>query len=351
MPFSPPRDTREKDLRWQTFAKVGCRDSIPLWTDYWQRFNTITIPLLDEDAFFSDALAAGKVAWDREHLEQLLKEKSEARRAELNSAFDKILHGSIFGKNPSLPEAARDAAEKVGRSGSLDSFIQLTGGIVWGWGDEQLGERRPRCESPPFTYTGTQEMPHIYLPYPAVSDNWDLLHHGIDYGVIGEPASPRRPQLPPRSPQPACGTTAQIKDAKTSDRVAHNALEASPKSPTASFKTEPVESPALAPSANSPTDPALPPSPSDASPSFTASQATLTTLPSPASPPEADIQPLLSTASSSPRQEGRQNLVADTFRGSSGGESKPRRKRRLHELEEPDLEDAACGKRARREVG
>jgi hypothetical protein len=171
MPFSPPRDTREKDLRWQTFAEVGCRDSRPLWTSYWQQFNTITIPLLDEDAFFSDALAAAKVARDREHLEQLLREKSKDRRAELETVFHKIPHASIFGKNRSLPEAAWDAAEKVGRSGSLDSFIQLAGGIVWGWGDEQLGERRPRRESSPFTYTATQEMPHIYSPYPTVSDN------------------------------------------------------------------------------------------------------------------------------------------------------------------------------------
>jgi hypothetical protein len=73
------------------------------------------------------------------------------------------------------------SVEKVGRSVSLDSVIQLAGGIVWGWGDKQLGERRPRCESSPFTYTGTQEMPHMYSPYPTASDNWDLLHHVTDY--------------------------------------------------------------------------------------------------------------------------------------------------------------------------
>ena len=141
-----------------------------------------------------------------------------------------------------------------------------------------------------------------------------------------------------------CGTTARIDDAKTSNGVAHDAPEGSPKSP--------VENPALSPlTNNSPTDPALPPSPSDAGPSLTASQATPTTLPDPRSPRAADIQPLLSTASSSPRQEGRQTPVADTCWGSPGRESKPRGKRRLHELEEPDLDDAACAKRARREVG
>ncbi|KAK4148525.1 hypothetical protein C8A00DRAFT_38901 [Chaetomidium leptoderma] len=62
MLFSPPSDTKAKDRRWQAFAKVGFRDSRYLWTDYWQQYNTITIPLLDEDAFFSDALAAAQTA-------------------------------------------------------------------------------------------------------------------------------------------------------------------------------------------------------------------------------------------------------------------------------------------------
>jgi hypothetical protein len=352
MPFSPPDYTREKDLQWQAFAKVGCRDSRPLWTDYWRRFNTITIPLLDEDAFFSDALAAAKVARNREHLEELLEEKSKERRAELEKVLDEIPYAIIYDKSPSSPEPAWDGVRKVGRSGSLDSFIQLASGIVWGWGDKQMGERRPHRESSPFTYTGTQEMPNLYSPYPTVSDNWDLLHHGIDYGVTEEAASPGQPQLPSPSPQPACGTTARIEDAKTSNGVAHSAPEAVGDLGDTSFKTEPAESPAPSPSANnSPIDPALPPSPSDAGPSLTESQATPTTPPDPPSPREADIQPLLSTATSSPRQEGRQNPVADTCWGSPGGESKPRGKRRLHDLEAPDLEEATCGKRAKREVG
>ncbi|KAG7291241.1 hypothetical protein NEMBOFW57_001253 [Staphylotrichum longicolle] len=123
MLFSPPSNTKEKDKRWQAFAKVGFRDSRYLWTDYWQRFNTMPIPLLDEDAFFSDALAAASVAQDREHLEKLLDERSKERRAELVRIVGKILHAAIFDRNPSSPEATWHAAEKVGRSGSLDSFI------------------------------------------------------------------------------------------------------------------------------------------------------------------------------------------------------------------------------------
>jgi hypothetical protein len=351
-PFSPPRDTREKDLRWQAFAKVGCRDSRPLWTDYWQRFNTITIPLLDVDAFFSDALAAAKVARNREHLEELLDEKSKERRTELENVLNEVLHAAIFKRNPSSPEAAWNTAEKVGRSGSLDSFVQLTSGIVWGWGDEQVGERRPQRESSPFTYTGTQEQPHMYSPHPVISDTWDLMDHGLDHWVSEEPASPGRRQLPPPSPLHTSSTTAQIEDGMTSDGVELSAREVSPNPRTASSNPDPAERPPPPPLTNNPqTKPPLPPSPSDAGPSLTSSQATPTTPPDPPSFEAANIQPLLPTAFSSPRQEGRQEAIADVCWGSSGGESKPRGKRRPQELQESDLEDAGRAKRMRREVG
>ncbi|AEO57171.1 hypothetical protein MYCTH_2303014 [Thermothelomyces thermophilus ATCC 42464] len=361
MPFSPPRDTREKDIRWQASAKVGCRDSRPLWTDYWQRFNTITIPLLDEDAFFSDALAAEKVAQDRRHLEELLEKKSKERRAELETVVDKILYTAMFDKNPFSPEAAWDAVDKVGRSGSLDSFIQLASGIIWGWGERQLGERRPRRErSPsPCTFTETQEMPHMYSPYPIVSDNWDLLHHDMGPSVTELPASPEQRQLPPPTLAP-CGTAARVEDIETTDGVGYSALEWSRKPPKASSEMEPAvraprESPTMSQSVtvnSSPTDPALPPSPSDARPSLTASQTTPTTPPDPPSDGEVDMpQPLLFTQPSSPQREGGQEPGADACRASLGGKSKPRGKRRFHELEGSDLENAAYVKRAGRELG
>ncbi|KAK4196469.1 hypothetical protein QBC40DRAFT_209361 [Triangularia verruculosa] len=323
MPFSPPPDTREKDTRWQAFANVGCRDSRPLWTTYWKRFNTITIPLLDEDAFFSDALAAAKVARNREHLEELLDKKSKERRAELERVVDKIPCVAVFDKNPFSPEAAWDAVDKLGRSGSLDSFIQLVSGIVWGWEDGQLGEHRPRRvrSRSPFTSTETQEMPHMHSPYPTVSDNWDLLHQDMGPSVTELPASPGQRQLPPPT-SPPCSTMAR-------------------------------ESPTMSQSVNgSPTDLVLPPSPSDTRPSLTASHTTPTTPPDPPSDGGVDIpQSLLFTQSLSPQREGGQEPGANASRGSPRGKPKPRSKRQLHELEGSDLENAACFKRAKRKVG
>ncbi|KAH8744813.1 hypothetical protein F5883DRAFT_20078 [Diaporthe sp. PMI_573] len=192
----------------------------------------------------------------------------------------------MFDKNPFSPEAAWDAVDKVGRCGSLDSFIQSASGIVWGWGEGQLGERRPRRErSPsPCTFTETQEMPHMYSPYPIVPDNGDLLHHDMGPSVTELPASPGQRQLPPPT-SATCSTAARVEDIETTDGVGYSALEWSRKAPTASSEMEPAvraprESPTMSQSVtanSSSTDPALPPSPSDARPSLTASQTTPTT--------------------------------------------------------------------------
>jgi len=121
---------------------------------------------------------------------------------------------------------------------SLDSFVQLTNDIVWGWGDEQP---RPQRESSPFTYTETQRS--FYSPHPQVSDTWDLMDHGLDHWVTEEPAAPGRRQLPPPSPHHTSSTRAQIEDSKTSDSVEHSAREGSPNTPTAPSKADPAESP------------------------------------------------------------------------------------------------------------
>ncbi|AEO63026.1 uncharacterized protein THITE_162666 [Thermothielavioides terrestris NRRL 8126] len=135
MPFEPPKITDKKNAIWIEIAKPGFRDPRYLWSDYWRRFNTITIPLLDEDAYFADALTAAKEAQSRQHLEELLAKRFEARRKELEQTVRDIFYASFSPRTPFPSEAARTAASKVGTTGSLDSFIQSVCGVVWGWGE------------------------------------------------------------------------------------------------------------------------------------------------------------------------------------------------------------------------
>ncbi|KAK4141208.1 uncharacterized protein C8A04DRAFT_39244 [Dichotomopilus funicola] len=355
MPFSPPSDTWDKDARWRTFANVGCRDTRPLWADYWPRFNTITIPLLDEDAFFSDALAAAREAKDRNHLEELLAEKSKARRAELEGVLDKILRAAIFDTNPSSPEPAWDAAEKAGRSGSLDSFLQLASGVVWGWGEKQVGEHKPQPEVEPLSQTGTQEGPHMYSPLIHVSDDWDLMDHGIGPAITEVPASPGPLELP--LPLPSCGTQAQTERAtheaqRNPQERSRTGRTVASKIPELTANISPESSQMSHPLDASLTDSTLPPSPSDSPPSCATSQTTPKTPPNPPRDAEVDIpQSPRSPECSRPRREGAQSPPADACLQGPVGQSKPRGKRGFHELEDPGVDDALRVKQMRRDVG
>ncbi|KAK1975276.1 hypothetical protein LZ30DRAFT_738072 [Colletotrichum cereale] len=117
--FEPPQMTYKKDKAWIHTAKPGFCNPKILWSDYWQRFNTMAVLILDEDAFFADALAAAKYAENCEHLEELLATKHEERCRDIENAY--------------LSTHTCDAVLKIGQTGSLDSFIQFVCGVVFGW--------------------------------------------------------------------------------------------------------------------------------------------------------------------------------------------------------------------------
>ncbi|KAK0367951.1 hypothetical protein CLIM01_14692 [Colletotrichum limetticola] len=112
-----------------------------IWGDYWRRFNTIAVPLLDEDAYFADVMAAAKHAENRGHLEELLAAKHEERRRDLDSFVRDIALSSINFRQHFSSTSTRDAALKIGQTGSMDSFIQFVYGVIFGWSraeDKQL---------------------------------------------------------------------------------------------------------------------------------------------------------------------------------------------------------------------
>ncbi|KAK3904322.1 hypothetical protein C8A05DRAFT_13804, partial [Staphylotrichum tortipilum] len=230
------------------------------------------------------------------------------------------------------------------RPRSLDSFIQLASGIVWGRGEGQLREPRQRRSRSPFTFTETQEMPHMCSPYPTISDNWDRLHHGAGPSVTELPGSPEPWRLPP--PTSSLGGPA----ARSDGVGCSSAAKSSRKSRAASSGMEPAvtvprESPVMSQSVNDfPTEPPLPPSPTDSRPSLAASQTTPTTPPDP--PSDEEPGPLRQV-------EGSQEPITDACQGTNhpGGDPKPRGKRRLSEPEDWDLEHAPWIKRAREEAG
>ncbi|KAK1470235.1 hypothetical protein CTAM01_16899 [Colletotrichum tamarilloi] len=139
--FQPPKMTYEKNKAWRRIAKPDFHDPKMIWGDYWRRFNTIAVPLLDEDAYFADIIAAAKHAENRGHLEELLAAKHEERRRDLDNFIRDIALSSITSRKHFLSTNTRDAALKIGQTGSMDSFIQFVCGVIFGWSmaeDKQL---------------------------------------------------------------------------------------------------------------------------------------------------------------------------------------------------------------------
>ncbi|GJC90290.1 hypothetical protein ColLi_13128 [Colletotrichum liriopes] len=158
-PFLPPELTHDKDRAWVKVAKPEFRDPSTLWTKHWHQFNTITIPVLDEDAFFADAVTAARQAQSAEHLEELLAAKSQERRHDLEDLVRHLARSALDSRVRFPSDKTRDATLKIGQTGSLDSFLQLVCSIIYGDDDgsrdrlvsPQVGAADPAADAHPDT--------------------------------------------------------------------------------------------------------------------------------------------------------------------------------------------------------
>lgn len=132
-PFKPPQIPNQRDQHWRNSVRLEFRDPSIVWDDLWHQFNSIQIPLLDEDAFYADAICVAREARDRQHLDELMGQKMEQRLQELTRAVEMIATSSILARGTLLTKAARNSALKVGRTGSLDSFVQFVSETISGW--------------------------------------------------------------------------------------------------------------------------------------------------------------------------------------------------------------------------
>ena len=144
----------------QTANSSEFRDPKVLWNELWSRYNTQTISLLDENAFFADALCIAKHAKDRQELEDLLAKKMKERREELRVVLDEIGLAVLYHKHKLESEAASWAALKITRTTSLDSFLQFVGGSMFGWAGEPLDQRKQIRKAPGRYGDADQDVTH-----------------------------------------------------------------------------------------------------------------------------------------------------------------------------------------------
>jgi hypothetical protein len=116
------------------WEKHGVGDSDLLWGSYWERFNTVQIPIFGETDYFNYALEIAKLArGSKEEFERIYSQRNKERMGELLELLDKA-DVRAYQRYREMP--CEDAAEKVCavcKTGALEDFARLLKGIAFGW--------------------------------------------------------------------------------------------------------------------------------------------------------------------------------------------------------------------------
>ncbi|KAL7904562.1 hypothetical protein GGI35DRAFT_462682 [Trichoderma velutinum] len=144
-PFESPKGPfRSSQLHaWSDNVEPRMHDL--LWRDYWQRFNTVQIPILGENDYFNNAMEVAKLAkGQKDEFERIFEERNKKRQ--------KLVLSQMFtagmqtrDKNDVFScKDARDTVSKVCQTGCLLDFLRLLIGTAHGWEadaveDSQLG--------------------------------------------------------------------------------------------------------------------------------------------------------------------------------------------------------------------
>lgn len=127
-----------KRLIWESGVKNLSHSHINIYGDYWERFNTMRVPILGEDRFLEIALELEHVAKDQEDLERLLAERKEQWETEAKEWLGGIAMKSGDGGESFQCEDASDAAWRASMTGSLQHFLELLNGVVHGWEPDEV---------------------------------------------------------------------------------------------------------------------------------------------------------------------------------------------------------------------
>ncbi|KAL7917437.1 hypothetical protein ACQKWADRAFT_306808 [Trichoderma austrokoningii] len=132
-----------KRVIWQSAIKNLAHSHINIFGDYWERFNTMRVPILGEDRFLEIALELEHVAKDQEDLEKLLAERKEQWESEAKQWLRGIALKSWTGGKNFQCEDASNAAYRASVTGSLQHFLELLNGVVHGWEPDEVQDETP----------------------------------------------------------------------------------------------------------------------------------------------------------------------------------------------------------------
>ncbi|KKO99272.1 hypothetical protein THAR02_08622 [Trichoderma harzianum] len=107
-----------------------------LWGDYWQRFNTIQIPIFGPDVYFENALHIAKLAKGQKEEFERRFEAENKRRQELASKMFTAAMRAIDEDETDLCKNARDRVSELCQTGCYLDFLRLLIGISHGWDED-----------------------------------------------------------------------------------------------------------------------------------------------------------------------------------------------------------------------
>lgn len=122
-----------------------------LWGDYWERFNTVKIPILEEYAYFDTALEIAKLSKNKEEFEQRFEERNTKHKEEVLKFMSKTWTEAMF--DPEVSQrGCPDALVKVKyacSTGCLQDFLQVLKGVVYGWEAEEVHDAQEHSDDGP----------------------------------------------------------------------------------------------------------------------------------------------------------------------------------------------------------
>ncbi|KAL7894784.1 hypothetical protein HDV63DRAFT_382482 [Trichoderma sp. SZMC 28014] len=197
-----------ENCRWQENKQPDLRDPDLLWVEYWRRFNTIQLPIFQEEEFFNHAMAIAKVAKNREEFEDLFEKMNRQQHERLMALMDKAGNAAIYNNEIFPCKEAEYTALNISRTGCFIYFAKLLQGSIVGWEADIASDSDDTKEPKDFFYRGTQRAGWDYSLY--YKSNFPHLAEDDDFFTYcGIP----RPEDEYRGTQPAedddftyCGT-------------------------------------------------------------------------------------------------------------------------------------------------
>ncbi|KAK4077352.1 uncharacterized protein Triagg1_3684 [Trichoderma aggressivum f. europaeum] len=133
-----PIKTRAKALEWMHTAPKDIRSPKFLWEEYWGRFNTVQIPVLDTESYFRTAIKLAKLSSDRNDFEKRFRRIIRRRQAKGRKWYRGLKRHAWKENQSFVTNATRHLAVDFCTTGSLKSMLQILDGVAFGFEADEV---------------------------------------------------------------------------------------------------------------------------------------------------------------------------------------------------------------------